>query len=466
MVPLRARSSPHRHRPTVAIVNRWRLVALCVLIGVALACADDDDAPAEAAPGCRTAGDLRLVFTGAAGEEEGDLFGLTDDGQVRRLTDDGGSFSPSFSPDGSRIVFSGIGEDGFVSDVGGAEGLDLHVMGVDGTDRHRLLDGDEDVSPDWSPDGERIAFVRTGAFDEPDRIFVAGRDGGSARLLVARGGAGDNSDPAWSPDGTRLAFVRHGIDGGSRIMVADADGSAARSVLERPERLGAPSWSPDGADLAFVVGKSVEWFGAIGVLHIEDGAVMTIADPGLAPTWSASGRLYGYARAPGVADFSGRWRVAELAADGDGGFRSGRAIAAIEPIGYLYGDVGLDVPRCDGVDSPALTSAADVPETSTVRDPGTGEDIAVLPRARAVTLLDHRFATVPPDLDPEAKLVDSDAPEASALRLPPGRLVWAVAAHLSGEEVGSLFDATTGEYLGSGPGIDDPPWSSLVDLAS
>jgi Tol biopolymer transport system component len=231
---------------TDVLVTRPAILGL--VVGVVLGCSGPHGASTTDAGGaCRTAGDLRLVFTGAAGEEGGDLFGLTRDGQVRRLTDDGGSFGPSFSPDGSRIVFSSVGDEGDVSDTTGPRGLDLYVMATDGSGRRKLVDGEGDLSPAWSPSSDQIAFVRGGGAGGAGRIFVVDPDDeGSARLLVDREGAGADADPAWSPDGARLAFVRSAPDGLSHLMVANADGSDARSVLARPEALGSPSWSPDG----------------------------------------------------------------------------------------------------------------------------------------------------------------------------------------------------------------------------
>ncbi len=251
-------------------------------------------------------------------------------------------------------------------------------------------------------------------------------------------------------------------------MVADADGSDARSVLERPEALGSPSWSPDGTALVLTMGEGGESGGSIVLLDLQEGSVETVVERASAPVWSASGRLYGYVRAPGVADFSGRWRVAELAPDGATGFGTGRAISSLEPIGYLYGDAGIDIPRCDGPETSPLTSAADVPEALVVTDPATGNEVTVLPREQALALLDTQLVGDTTGVERAAKLVHTDAPEAAALGLPPGRLVWIV---VSGRVPGppserqmTVFDALTGEFIRSS-GIGDDSWTSLVDLA-
>lgn len=397
---------------------------------------------------------------GAAGEEGGDLFGLTGDGEVRRLTDDGGSYGPSFSPDGSRIVFSSIGDDGLVSDGLGPSGLDLYVMAADGTGRRRLFDGDEDRSPAWSPDGDQIAFVRQG------RIFVVDpADDESDRPLVDKNGGGSDTDPAWSSDGTQLAFVRTDPDGSWHLMVADADGSGARSVLDRPNTLGTPSWSSDGTTLAFTEGGRGGPTRSIALLDLHNGSVQTVLEHGSAPVWSASGRIYGYGHAPGIADFSGRWRVVELAPDGAHGFGTGRAVSSVDPIGYLYDDVGIDVPRCDGSDTAPLTSEADVPDGLVVTDPATGTDVTVLPREQALALLATYVSGLPAGVELEAKLVDTAAPEAAALGRWPGQLVWVVVTDVSPVEWGiTVFDATTGVLFGS-RGIDKEAWRGLVDLA-
>jgi hypothetical protein len=193
--------------------------------------------------------------------------------------------------------------------------------------------------------------------------------------------------------------------------------------------------------------------------------VDTVADGASAPVWSASGRLYTYGQAPGIADFSGRWRVAELLPDSGSGFATGRAIPSLQPIGYLYGDAGIDVPRCDGPDTSPLTSPADVPAAQIVTDPTTGENVTVLPREQALARLDDVVSGMPADPEPEAKLVDTAAPDATSLHLPPG-LVWVVRDETtpSGEVVIVVFEATTGRFMLSS-GLEAESWNRLVDLA-
>lgn len=83
------------------------------------------------------------------------------------------STDPSFSPDGSRILF-------VATDDGDAE---VYVVNADGTGRHALTDNDkQDFFPSWSPDGSSIVFSsnRSGSFE----LYMMDVDGGNQRLLV------------------------------------------------------------------------------------------------------------------------------------------------------------------------------------------------------------------------------------------------------------------------------------------
>jgi dipeptidyl aminopeptidase/acylaminoacyl peptidase len=472
-----------------------RLLAVAVLLAAA-ACGDDggsDDTTGTTAPtsaplrvdGC--AGDIVLVSTVTGEyEETGDIAGLTRDGEIRPITDTGDVFGPSISPDGSEVVVAAVGAGGEVSDSFGPYRLDIVVMDVDGSNRRTVVDAEDGRTPDWSPDGEHIAYVERGDPDsdaDPDRIHVVAADGSDDHQLVVHEGPEIDADPAWSADGEQLAFVRRAEDGASQVMVAAADGTGAEVVHESPAWVGAPVWSPDGERLAFPAGETSQ-VGTLVVLTLATGAVVEGLPSVEGLSWAPSGRLYGFARPPAVGDFTGRWRVVELEPDGDG-FARGRAIGAVDEVGFLYTDFSVDVAACLGPDAPPLTTEADEPETLVIAHPDTGEDVGVMTREQAVAIaLDGRdgssadgsmlvygdetthaaLAAVTPNLAPAAgPHGEGDPPPGpgpETLTVPEGELVWLVAV----DGGMTVLDASNGEQLsaGGGPALQLP---DVPDLA-
>ncbi len=122
-----------------------------------------------------------------------------------------GVTTPTWSPDGQKLVFSG--QDGGISD--------LFTINADGSDLRRLTnDKEADLQPVWSPDGQTIAFA-TDAGPNTDfkalkwgslRIALYHLDTGQIEFPAGLD-AGRNLNPQWSPDGKSLAFVsdRNGV---------------------------------------------------------------------------------------------------------------------------------------------------------------------------------------------------------------------------------------------------------------
>lgn len=181
-------------------------------------------------------GERRLVILRGDGSLVRRLPPLTSVGER-----DGGrthtEIDPAWSPDGSRLVFSG--QTGFNDLNGRRSNYDIYVVNVDGTGLRRLTYSRAgDWSPAWSagPAGGRIAFTRR------EDVYTMRPDGTELERVTFRGGA----DPTWSPDGDRLAFERRG-----HVHVADADGGDRRRVTRRVGS-GQPAWAPDGRRIAFV----------------------------------------------------------------------------------------------------------------------------------------------------------------------------------------------------------------------
>ncbi len=110
--------------------------------------------------------------------------------------------------------------------------------------------------PAVSPDGQRIAISASDYCDPgwSGRLVVvdtSGRDTNDLRKF--RSPPGFDVTPAWSPDGRRIAFVAWDYleSGRSALYVVSRDGSNLRRITQWTFETGGPAWSPDGQLIAF-----------------------------------------------------------------------------------------------------------------------------------------------------------------------------------------------------------------------
>ncbi|HTE16299.1 MAG TPA: Tol-Pal system beta propeller repeat protein TolB [Burkholderiales bacterium] len=124
----------------------------------------------------------------------------------------------------------------------------LHVADADGFAPQTILSSNEPIiSPKWSPDGTRLAYV---SFEQKKPVVYVQSITTGARKAVANF-FGSNSAPAWSPDGRRLAVVLS-KDGGSQMFLIDADGNGQAQRLASSNAIDTePNFSPDGSSILF-----------------------------------------------------------------------------------------------------------------------------------------------------------------------------------------------------------------------
>ncbi len=168
---------------------------------------------------------------------------------------DGVAAYPAFSRDGNRLAYC---ERGTSKD----DAFHLFVRRLPtGTPTQLTTGAANDISPAWSPDGSRIAFLRVE--EGKARCLVVPADGG-AEKQIAEFGAADVSQtlPAlsWSHDGQTLAAVTGGDKQAASIALISVSNGGVRRVTTPPEGQDdwSPAFSPDGSKLAFARGQNSE----------------------------------------------------------------------------------------------------------------------------------------------------------------------------------------------------------------
>jgi WD40 repeat protein len=250
----------------------------------------------------------RIVFNrGQGGTESIVTYTINPDGSDEQQLFDGQSENARWSPDGTEIQINCC-DDGMVA----------HLIDPSTGNLRSLEPSDPAIEVycggAWSPDGERLACEGYGVKD-PSRngiYWVRSSDGSGLERITSNPG-GEDIPGDFSPDGDRVVFVRVGKSGRAGIFVTDVDGSRLRRISPPGmlvDDIFGGSWSPDGSQILFVARESMDSHKAIWAvnadgtsphqLRIDGTCGGPLSDPGsfgcYSPSWSPDGTTIVFVR--------------------------------------------------------------------------------------------------------------------------------------------------------------------------
>ncbi|MBC8170854.1 MAG: PD40 domain-containing protein [Anaerolineae bacterium] len=187
-----------------------------------------------------TLGDSEPIDADDANENpQSDIYTMNlDASELTRITFmDGAETNAAWSPDSSKLVFTGM--------VDGNQ--EIFLLDLTGGEPQRITTTPDvlETGAAWSPDGSQLAY--TAMQDEASDIWIMNADGSNPHALTTNGSSGS---PAWSPDGTRIVFNTF-IDESTGIYTMNADGTDVQRVINSGDLEAYPVYSADGESILF-----------------------------------------------------------------------------------------------------------------------------------------------------------------------------------------------------------------------
>ena len=253
----------------------------------------------------------------------------------------------SWSPDGARIAFEVQPEPQNLPYVVAAR--------IDGSEVRRVVRG---IEPQWSPAGDRIAYLTGESGDL--QLHVIRPDGtGDTQPTSARG----FGEPRWSPDGTRIVATR-------RLGLAVLDVASGRTErLQRGLGIQSYAWSPRGDAIAYALPAGIR------ILDLTTGRVRNVSSFGEQPAWSPDGRQLAFSGGGECRDRRGIYRVVDVRGPAPQRITNDCRIVGTEGNDVLKGTSLADVLLGLGGDD-ILTAVQQYFSGDTLEG-GTGDDVLV-----------------------------------------------------------------------------------------
>jgi TolB protein len=184
----------------------------------------------------------KIVFISKTGAGAPDVYKMNGDGsnQVKLTNNSAREYCPVYSPDGTKIIFE--------TDRDANLKYKIYVMNTDGSNPIRLTNNNFwDRYPSFSPDGTKIIFYS----DRDGNLEIYKTDAGGSNQVRLTNNISADSFPSFSPDGTKIVFCSNRDGGTYEIYIMDVDGSNQVRLTNNAGDDFCPRFSPDGTKIVF-----------------------------------------------------------------------------------------------------------------------------------------------------------------------------------------------------------------------
>ena len=210
------------------------------------------------------------------------LYVLDLDRDSTRLVVEGSARSPDWRPDGERLAFT----------TG-----NVYTIRPDGSDLRQVTDFGSSFQPRWSPDAQTISFGRSGSTEEVGVWFAHLSDSTFTRF-------GWVASPAdWSPDGERIVYQNE-----DELWIADTARTDSTQITDNGYVANRdPAWSPDGEWIAWtpLPGDGQE----LWIMRSDGSDKRKLADRGHDPAWGPGSERIVFSGPPAESDLTALWTI-------------------------------------------------------------------------------------------------------------------------------------------------------------
>lgn len=197
-----------------------------------------------------------------------------------------------------KIVFAADDE------VGNSQIFTMNAEGLGVKQLTHLEDGQEAYQPTWSPDGSQIVFSTSlQSSSNGLSLYLMAADGSNMRPLHERENSHiptPGSYPRWSPDGTKIAWhqcVNCQLGTNYELFVYDVTADSVTRLTDNRTSEAHPTWSPDGSRIAFVSNRdyvdadTLRFRKDLYMMNVDGSSLQRLTETGFArePLWHPTG---------------------------------------------------------------------------------------------------------------------------------------------------------------------------------